>query len=47
MLNCFCYKFITKGMKQMAPRWLGGNNRHANAGDARDVGSIPWVGKVP
>ena len=33
--------------KMGLPRWLSGKNPPANAGDARDMGSIPGLGKSP
>ena len=30
-----------------APQWLNGKESTCNAGDAGDIGLIPWVGKIP
>ena len=43
-IHSFCYKISSKGG---FPGGAGVKNPPANAGDARDVGSVPGLGRSP
>ena len=46
-LNRTDWLLVTKNMEEGLPRCAGDKKPPANAGDARDKGFDPWIGKIP